>query len=192
MQDGTIGRRYARALAQALGEADQEKDYASWAQNTEALARIEKELSALSELYAERGPFREAMRNPAFRVEERLAILDEIARVHGFQGNTLRLLRLLVQRGRFQYLSSIAGAFREEVDEQIGQVRAQITAAQPIEKDVLAQIVSALEKKTGKTVLPEVRQDASLISGMTARIGGLVFDGTVKSRLERMKGQLSV
>ena len=192
MQDGTIGRRYARALAQALGEADQEKDYASWAQNTEALSRIEKELSALSDLYSERGPFRDVMRNPTFRAEDRLAILGEVARVHGFQENTLRLLRLLVQRGRFQYLSSIARAFREEVDQHIGQVRAQITSAQPIEKEVLAQIVNALEKKTGKTVLPEIRQDASLISGITARLGGLVFDGTVKSRLERIKGQLSV
>lgn len=192
MQDSTIGRRYARALAQAMGEADQEKDYASWAQHTESLSRIEKELSALSALYEQPGPFRESMRNPSFLVAERRAILDEVGQAHGFQENTKNLLRLLVDRGRIQYLPSIAQAFREEVDAHIGQVRAEIITAQDLDGETLSQIVSSLEKKTGKTVLPEVKTDASVISGITARIGGLVFDGTVKSRIERMKGQLTV
>lgn len=192
MQDSTIGRRYARALAQAMGEADQEKDYASWAQHTESLSRIEKELSALSALYEEKGPFRDSMRNPSFLVSERQSILDEVAQAYGFQDNTKSLLRLLVNRGRIQYLPSIAQAFREEVDSHIGQVRAEITAAHAIDGETLSQIVGSLEKKTGKTVLPEVKEDTSVISGITARIGGLVFDGTVKSRIERMKGQLSV
>lgn len=182
--DGTIGRRYARALALTLEEMGDDK----------ALPHVEEQLSALASLLDKGGhtDFREAMLNPSFSLEDRRAILDAICEAHGFHAVTRKLLALLVDKDRIQYLPSIARAFRAEVDQRVGRVRAVITSAKGLEQAALDELVKALEQKTGRRVLPEVHVDPAVISGVSARIGGQVFDNTVKAQLDRMRSALGV
>lgn len=184
MQDGTIGRRYARALAVALEEEG----------GAGALSDVEEQLSATAALLDKAGhaDFREAMLNPSFSLEDRKAIVDEMAKAHSFHETTRRLLALLIEKDRVRYLPAIARAFRAEVDERVGRVRAVITSARALEGKALENVVKALEKKTGKQVLPEVKVDPAVISGVSARIGGQVFDNTVKTQLDRMRTALGV
>ena len=48
------------------------------------------------------------------------------------------------------------------------------------------RLKSALEKQTGKTVILERKVDPTLIGGVVAQVGDLVFDGSVKNQLEQM------
>jgi len=43
---------------------------------------------------------------------------------------------------------------------------------------------------TGKEVILEVEQDASLIGGVVTRIGDLVLDGSIKTQLLNMRESL--
>lgn len=185
MQDGTIGRRYARALAIALEEDG----------GGAALSQVEEQLSATAGLLDKgtgHADFRQAMMNPSFSLDDRKAILEDLAKTFGFHEVARRLLLLLIEKDRVQHLPGIARAFREEVDARVGRVRALITSATPLEKNALENVVKALEKKTGKKVLPEVKVDPAVISGVSARIGGQVFDNTVKTQLDRMRSALGV
>lgn len=181
MQDGTIGRRYARALALALED------------DLSAFQKVEGELSALGELLEQRAgntDFRQAMLNPSFAPEVRQRILGDIAEAHGFHTVTRQILRLLVDKDRIQYLGSIASAFQREVDERTGRVRAQITSARVLEDAAVKQLVAALEKRTGKKVVPELEVEPEVLGGVSARIGGQVFDNTVRGQLERMRAAI--
>ena len=51
-------------------------------------------------------------------------------------------------------------------------------------------VVKALKARTGKEVRAEVKTDKELIAGLRARIGGLVLDNTVRSKLDRMRQEL--
>jgi len=180
MQDGTIGRRYARALALSLG------DDASDA----ALRQVASELSALAELMQQRTgntDFRQVLLNPSFPTEARLAILEAIGKDNKFADSTNRLLHLLVVKGRVQYLPQIASAFAAEVDERSGRVRAHITSARVLDDKQVEAIVNTLEKRTGKKVIPELEVEPEIIGGVSARVGGVVFDNSVKSQLDRMR-----
>lgn len=184
MQDGTIGRRYARALAEALSDGG--------SVDANVLSQVETQLSAVAKLMGDKGgELRLAMMSPSFKLEDRAAILEGIADAHGFHPITKRFLALLVEKDRVRFIESIARAFRAEADERIGRVRAEIRAAKNLEGAALSEVVGALEKKTGKKVLPEVHVDPSVISGLSARIGGVVYDGTVRSQLERLRQQLA-
>lgn len=185
MQDGTIGRRYARAIALALG------DGAESAESIKAFQQVEGELSALAELLEQRsGDFRQAMLNPIFPAEARQKVLSDIAEAHRFHPVTRQVLKLLVDKERFQYASSIARAFRAEVDQRVGRVRAQITSARVLEEAAVKQIVDALEKRTGKKVVAELEVEPEVLGGVSARIGGQVFDNTVRAQLERMRNAM--
>lgn len=184
MQDGTVGRRYARALIQALEGASQDK-----------LSKVEEELSALAALLDRRTghpEFRQAMLNPGFKPEQRKAALKAIAEAHKFEDVSSTFVRLLVEKGRLASLPTIARQFREEVDARVGRVRATILTAKPLSPQALGDIVRGLEKQTGKKVVPDVAVDPSVIAGVQARIGGLVFDATVKSQLDRLRQDLNV
>ena len=114
-----------------------------------------------------------------------------IAKANDFHPVTARTLALLVDKDRLGFLTAIADAFRAEVDARTGQVRASITAAKPLDDAEVREVVAALEKRTSKKVLAEVDVDETVISGLKARIGGLVFDGTVRAGLERLRAELN-
>ncbi len=184
MQEGTVGRRYARALIFALEGSPQEK-----------LQKVEQELSAVAALldrHSGQSEFRQAMLNPGFSPEQRKGVLMGIAQAHSFDETTANFMRLLVDKQRIADLPMVARAFRNEVDAQVGRVRATIVTAKVLSASALADIVRGLEARTGKRVVPDVSVDASVIAGVQARIGGLVFDATVRSQLERLRADLNI
>jgi F-type H+-transporting ATPase subunit delta len=184
MQEGPVGRRYARALILALEGAAQD-----------TLTKVEEELSALGALLDRRtghAHFRQAMLNPGFSAEQRTKVLMEIAESNKLEAITRTFLKLLVEKDRIPQLASIAAAFRDEVDQKVGRVRATIVTAKALDAAALTDIVRGLEKRTGKKVVPEVEVDPSVIAGVQAKIGGLVFDATVRSQLERLKNDFQI
>jgi F-type H+-transporting ATPase subunit delta len=184
MQEGTIGRRYARALALSLAEGSGER-----------LTAIDEQLTALAALFDRRtghADFRQAMLNPGFSAEQRKKVLTQIAKDNKFDDAVVSFLTLLVDKERLPHLQSIARSFRAEVDARTGRVRATIVTAKPLDAKDLGAIIAGLEKKTGKKVVPDVEVDPSLIAGVQARIGGLVYDATVRSQLERLKNEFNI
>jgi F-type H+-transporting ATPase subunit delta len=184
MQEGTIGRRYARALAMALE-----------GQGEERLTKVDEQLSSVAALLDRRvghAAFRQAMLNPSFSAAERKRVLAEVASAHHFDAAVATFLALLVDKDRLRHGPSIAKAFRDEVDVRIGRVRATIVTASALAPADLTAILAGLEKKTGKKVVPDVEVDPSLIAGVQARIGGLVYDATVRAQLERLRGEFNV
>ena len=184
MQEGTIGRRYARALALSLEGANEER-----------LTKIEEQLSAVGAALDRRDgdvTLRQAMFNPSFSAEQRSKIIESIATAHQFDAAATSFLRLLVEKGRLPHLPAIALSFRNEVDGRVGRVRATITTAKELGAADLAAIVAGLEKKTGKKVVPDVAVDPSLIAGVQARVGGLIYDASVKSQLERLRTEFNI
>jgi F-type H+-transporting ATPase subunit delta len=184
MQEGTIGRRYARALSLSLEGQDEDR-----------LKKVDEQLTAVAHLLDRRGghvAFRQAMLNPSFSRDQRKVVLSEIGKAHGFDPAVATFLSLLVEKDRLPHLPSIARAFRGEVDARIGRVRATIVTAKALEPSDLTTIIAGLEKKTGKKVVPDVEVDPSVIAGVQARIGGLVYDATVRAQLERLRTEFNV
>ncbi len=65
------------------------------------------------------------------------------------------------------------------MDQIHGRVRVKIISAVPLDKGFLSKTVLALQLAVGKEVIPEMVYDKSMLGGMRAEIGGLVFDGKV-------------
>jgi F-type H+-transporting ATPase subunit delta len=174
---GSIGRRYAKALLQ-IGVASQSYD---------ALGR---ELDRAAETISSSAELKFAIENPVFAVSQRHRILEDVATRLGLSATIKNLLLLLLDKGRIAALPDIARAHRELVDQQAGRARATITSAAPLDPAVEARLKGALEKQTGKTVLLDKKVDPSLIGGVITQVGDLVFDGSVKSQLDKMRQEL--
>ena len=53
------------------------------------------------------------------------------------------------------------------------------------------QLKLALESLSGKTVQMEQKEDPELLGGIVAKVGDVVYDGSLRSQLERMREGLA-
>jgi F-type H+-transporting ATPase subunit delta len=178
MVNHPVARRYAQALIEVAQEAG-------------AVEQVMKDLHGFAGLLdANDGILGAALGSPVFTSEEREHVLDELLPKLGLHPLTTNLFRLANDKHRFGVIADIAAAFETLADEAAGRQAATVTTAEPMSPQVEAEIRSALEKSTGKTIRLTTKVDPSLIGGVVAKIGGIVYDASIKSRLERLKQDL--
>jgi F-type H+-transporting ATPase subunit delta len=181
MIPATLARRYARALLQLADTPMQReifgRDIAAFVRS--ASASHEGGASLLTVL--------------DFNIHsqaERRAVLAAVLQRMNLDATVVRFLSLVFERGRVAGLPQIASAYADMADSLAGRQKATVTSAKPLAADSLAKLKAALEKVTGKTIQVESKVDPSLLGGVVAQVGTYVFDGSLKSQLERMRTAL--
>ncbi|MEL6343568.1 MAG: ATP synthase F1 subunit delta [Myxococcota bacterium] len=175
MADGSLARRYARALLD-LGRESNKID--AFNQDLETFGAV---------LALEDGALRFALYNPGLSIAERKSVLEAVLARLELNGMTNNFLKLLVDKNRLSVFDEIQAAYREMADELAGRVRAAVTTATPLSEDNAARIQQVLADSTGRQVIVDFAVDPELIGGIVARIGDTVYDASVRSRLQRLK-----
>ena len=70
-------------------------------------------------------------------------------------------------------------------------MRAVVTSAVPLDTDRAAALERALAGVTGRTVLVSASTDPSIVGGVVAQIGSMVYDGSVRRQLEKFRERLT-
>lgn len=165
-------RRYAKALFLIAREREALED------TGKALARLGAIL---------RQPSVEVVvRNPLLDVAKRTRLAEALADEIQADDLLRRFLALLAEHRRLQLLPAIAAAYEGLLDRAMGRVRAEIVAARPLDERTKADLVAALEHRSGKTVLPEIRIDPELLAGVVVQMESRVFDGSLRTQLRRL------
>jgi F-type H+-transporting ATPase subunit delta len=169
-----LARRYAKALMN-IGKKD--GNYEAYGEELNAftsLVQRERELSAV-------------LNNPTFTIPQRQAIIHDIGKHLHLSPIIINILLLLVEKNRMGYLPDITALYQELVDEAAGRARVKLVTAYDVSKKKLEELTRGLQDMVGKQVIVEVETDPSLIGGVVARIGGMVYDGSIKAQLERLR-----
>ncbi|OHB60600.1 MAG: ATP synthase F1 subunit delta [Planctomycetes bacterium RBG_13_46_10] len=146
-----------------------------------------EELDAFTSLFRREGKLRGVLINPTFDIPQRQGIIEEIGKRLRLSPLTINFLHLLVDKDRIRYLPDITALYRELVDEAAGRARVHLVTAHDLSKKKLKELTQGLEGLVGKQVIMEVETDPLLIGGVVARIGDTVYDGSVRTQLERLK-----
>lgn len=173
----SIARRYARALI----------DVAS---SSSTLDAVGTELSALAGALGQSRELNDVMVNPAYPVADRMAVVEKLVSTFKLSAATANLLKLLVERNRMGFLPDIQRLYADLADARSGRVRATVTSAVPLEGATLKALEASLGKVAAKNVVLEAKVDASLLGGVTATVGSLMLDGSVKTQLEQLRREL--
>lgn len=177
MSPRTSAARYAKALFEvALQESDP--------------ARVEQDLAGIVRAMQEHPDLRRALTSPGVPPAARAKLVATLADRGGAQPVVRKLLVLLAERARLELLPVLLEVYRERLLAHANIVRAQVTSAMPLGDGTRRALQDRLGSVTGKRVELETAVDASLIGGLVTRIGSIVYDGSIRTQLARMRREI--
>jgi F-type H+-transporting ATPase subunit delta len=170
--------RYARALFDvALRESDP--------------AAVEQEIAAFVDLVRGHEQLGRILVNPAVPAPRKCALVGELAARAGLSPVATKLLVLLAERDRLVLLGDLLDEYRRRLLDHQQVVCAAVTTAVPLAADRATALGQAFTRVTGRQVQVTTAVDPAVIGGVVARIGSVVYDGSVKRQLERIREALT-
>lgn len=133
--------------------------------------------------------FRSAALGPA---EKRKVVEAAFNPDKGVPVHLYNLLRILADRRDLRLLPVIALEWQRLLDDRIGRVRFRVTTARQLDDGERTKIVDAVGSVLGpdKEAVAEEKVDESLLGGIVLQIQDTRIDGSVRSRMRRMRALL--
>ena len=158
-----IANRYAEALFQ-IGEEENKTD------------NLYNELKEVSSLITTKN--------------EKIQLIDTL--FAGKIDNDLKnFFKILVEKGRITSVEAIEATYKELLNEKNNILEGYVISAVPMDNEKIKELETELSKKYNKNVTLENKVDKSVLGGVLVRLGNTEIDGTIKTRLDGLKNQLS-
>lgn len=178
MVTGSLARRYARAVLE-IGTANGNVD------------KISGDLRALVKAMHDSAELVTVLTNPAIRRADRRRVIDGLLERIGAAPHSKNLVYLLLDGERLASLPAISREVDVMIEAAAGRMAAEVTSARPLDATQLSQIITALEKLSGKKVAITRREDPNLLGGVVAKLGDTVYDGSLRTQLRTLRDELT-
>jgi F-type H+-transporting ATPase subunit delta len=100
-------------------------------------------------------------------------------------------IAVLIDQDRIALLPEVVSQLETELNSRGGRIDAEIISARELGPEQQTTLLAEISRLTGKYVLPRYVTDASLIGGVTVRVGSTIYDGSVRGQLQRIRQQLT-
>jgi F-type H+-transporting ATPase subunit delta len=176
MNKGAVANRYAEALFE-LGKE----------QNT--LNILDKELLIVKEVFTEDENLYKLLNHPKISKQEKKNIVKEV--LPAVSETVYNTLYLLIDRHRQNIVPELVDSFLKLSEEERGTAKAELITAKELTSEEINEINITTSAIVGKKSL-EINTvvDPTVIGGVKLKIGNRIFDGTIKSKLERIEREL--
>lgn len=168
-------KRYAQAV---LGLAKEQGTLDAWQADLWRLASVIGDPASAS-----------YFANPGVSTAEKLAGLDRVMATA--QPEARNLIGLLLRRNRLGIVPDMVRLFEDGLRAERGVVVADVTTAEPLSPEERAMVGERLGRLLGKQVELRSTVDPEIIGGLIARVGDQLIDGSVISRLRRLRARLA-
>jgi|GEM_PF-2000353 len=172
--------RYAAALSDTIAALPPVEAAAILAQGY-TLSRLMEEDVELSRFFA----------SPAFTVEEKTLMAQEIARRSALTPILGNLLFTLVGHRRTAELAAIIAAAEHRYHQRQGIVEVELRTADPLTDDDIAGLRPTLTRLFGERLYIRRAVDPALLGGIVVRTGTLLHDASLAGQIRRLNTYLN-
>jgi F-type H+-transporting ATPase subunit delta len=170
-----LTRNYADALLNASGDQ---------------VDAVVEELEAIrSDVLQAQPRFAAILASDSVSIDEKDRIVTE-----AFEGRALptvvRFLRVLNRHGRLGLLSSVTQQARATLDRRQNRKPVTVRSATALDEGQQSALRDRLASMTHATPVITLVVDPSLIGGLVVQVGDEVYDASVRTRLEAIRGRL--
>ncbi len=172
-----IANRYARALADVVSQTGEYRV-------------VQTDLENFLAAYQRSADLRVALDSPAVPLDGKVKVLEAIGARMEISKVAASFFRVLVTNYRIGLLAEVCMAFTRIANDRLGVVSVKVFSATALSEDEQQTLRARFEEVTQKRVMMEFHLDAGLLGGIQARIHSMVYDGSVRGHLDRIRKQL--
>ena len=172
-----IANRYAEALFQLSEEENITKE-------------IYNELHDVVEVIKNNKELDNVLKSPLVAKNEKTQLIEALFN-NKINNDLKNFLKILVEKGRISSLKSIELTFKELLNDKHNIIEGTVISAIALTEKQVKELEEKLSKKYNKNVTLENKVDESILGGVLVRLGNTQIDGSVKTRLDNIKDQLS-
>ena len=172
-----IANRYAEALFQLSEEENITKE-------------IYNELHDVVEVIKNNKELDNVLKSPLVAKNEKTQLIEALFN-NKINNDLKNFLKILVEKGRISSLKSIELTFKELLNDKHNIIEGTVISAIALTEKQVKKLEEKLSKKYNKNVTLENEVDQSILGGVLVRLGNTQIDGSVKTRLNNIKDQLT-
>src|SRR5919197_643800 len=159
------------------------------ADGRDALERVAAELAAVAKLLTTQVRLRKALSDPDLPVDHKQALVADLLRGRaGERAAALADLWVVLRDGRG--LGETARELARQAARRRQRLVAEVRSAVELDAARRRRLAEVLTRVTGRPVDLHCTVDASILGSVVVRIGDEVFDGSVRSRLAKVRERL--
>lgn len=169
----------AATYAEALFEA---------AEAQSAVDQVRSDLTEFGEAMAPGTELRDALMSPEIETVAKKAAVTDL--MEGAHPVSMGLVQVLIDRGRVGEIGEVITAYGRRVDTAEGRVVVTAVTAIPLTPELREQIRDKVRAQTGRDAEIEETVDPAIIGGLVLRVGDVVVDASIRTRLAEMRRSL--
>lgn len=151
---------------------------------------VATDMRNLRRLWAESADWRMAATDPRFNGAQVAKAIEQIAPILALQKLTTTFLAAVAQNRRLALLPSLVEGFLDEVTARRGEFRADVRTARALTAAQSEALTASLTAVAGGKVHLKITEDASILGGLTIKLGSQFIDASVRTRLDHLERTL--
>ncbi len=172
-----IANRYAEAIFQLSEDENITNEIYNELQEVVDLIKSNKELDNV-------------LKSPLVSKSEKIQLIETLFN-NKINNNLKNFLKILAEKGRISSLKQIQETYKQLLNDKNNIIEGTVISAIPLSNKKVKELEEKLSKKYNKNVTLENKVEENILGGVLVRLGNIQIDGTVKTRLNNIKDQLS-
>ena len=176
MSVSEVGLVYARALFDAATEAD-------------SVAGTGRELHAFVDALEYSSELANVVFNPQIEPDAKQRVIRALSTDR--DPLVAGMLRVLLDKGRIGEVAEVRDAYDQLASAASNTIDVEVTTAVEVGDAVEDDIRSRVKRSTGREPRIEKRVDPAILGGLVLRIGDVIVDGSLRSRIDQLRARLT-
>ncbi len=151
------------------------------------LDEIERDLGEIEDAHRTSADFRQLLASPIHSREEQGKAIVALAAAMSLGTTLTKTLGLMAQNRRLFVVPDLIAQVKALIAAERGEVTAEVVSAKPLTKAQSDQLAATLKNNFGKDVRIDATVDESLIGGMVVKVGSLMIDSSIRSKLANLQ-----
>ena len=159
------------------------------AQDGGKLDEVHEQLDEFTDEMNESNDMRVFFFSPYFSSTEKREAIG--AAVSGASDEFVNFLELLAEKHRMPAIFAIRNRFDELWAEAKKRLEVRLTSAVELDQSVVDKVGKEVERQTDREIDMTADVDPDILGGLVLRVGNMVLDASLRSKLERLKKEVA-
>ena len=176
MRDETVARNYAETIFEL-------------ARRNESIQEYGDALGMVAGLLEDDSRFRTFVETPRIDDENKKDVIRKVFRDKAPK-QVMNFVLITIDKRRQTLLREISAEYLLLLDDHLGREHVEVTVARPLDDTTENVVSERLSKMLGKQAIPHIRVKPEILGGLIVRTGDMIYDGSVRRRLEDLRRRL--